>query len=210
MSKQKDMQQLDDVYAAQSTEQIAATYDDWAGDYDSNMLQAGYRHPMVCLGLLTRYVPVDAGPVLDAGQGTGLVGEWLKILGYGEVAGFDVSDGMIAVSREKGVYDDLRKATLGDGLPYESNYFAGCVCAGVFTIGHAGPEGLDELLRVVKAGGHVVATVKDKLYEEGFSQYLERRIQEGHCRVAEMTPSYVSVPGQTGHSTSRALAIEVI
>lgn len=210
MSQGGSIKQLDEVYSAGSVEQVARTYDDWAADYDSSMLKAGYRHPMICLGLLTRYVPADAGPVLDAGQGTGLVGEWLKVLGYGEVAGFDVSEGMLEVARRKGVYDDLRKAALGEGLPYDAGSFAACVCAGVFTIGHAGAEGLDDLLRVVRPGGTVVVTVKDQLYESDFGPHLEDLIAAGRCRRIEMTPSYVSVPGQQGHSTSRALALEVL
>jgi predicted TPR repeat methyltransferase len=210
MSNDNQIGQLNDVYKSNSVEDIANTYDNWAKDYDSSMLQAGYRHPMICIGLLTRYVPADSGAILDAGQGTGLVGEWLKILGYSEAAGFDVSEGMLEVARSRGVYDDLRRAALGERLPYEDGRFAACVSAGVFTIGHAKPEGVDELLRVVRPGGHLVLTVKDKLYEESFEDYLDKLVTAGRCKVVEMTPSYISVPGQEGHSTSRALVLKVL
>lgn len=209
MNNTNQVDQLNDVYSAKSLEQIAETYDQWAKDYDSSMLQAGYRHPMICVGLLTRYVPADAGAILDAGQGTGLVGEWLKILGYRKTAGFDVSEGMLERARARQVYDDLRKAALGERLPYDDGRFAACVCAGVFTIGHADPHGLDDLLRVVRPGGHLVLTVKDKLFEDGFEAHLDELVQAGRCRVVEMTPSYLSMPNQEGQSTSRALVLEV-
>lgn len=210
MSDAPQVDSLHDVYSAESPDKLTKTYDDWSKRYDSDMLQAGYRHPMICIGLLARYVPAQAGAVLDAGVGTGLLGEWLKILGYGEVAGFDLSTGMLEVARSKQAYDDLRQAELGKRLPYDDGRFAAAVCAGVFTIAHARPEGLDDLLRVVRRGGHVVLTVKDKLYEEGFERHLETLISAGRCRLAEMTPSYLSMPNQEGQSTSRALVLEVL
>ncbi|MEX0759588.1 MAG: class I SAM-dependent methyltransferase [Tistlia sp.] len=200
---------LNDVYSAGSPDDLTKTYDGWAEDYDSDMLKAGYRHPMICIGLLARHVPVAAGGIVDAGVGTGLIGEWLKILGYRQVEGFDLSEGMLAVAARKQAYDDLRQAALGERLPYADGQFAAAVCAGVFTIAHASPEGLDELLRIVKPGGHVVLTVKDKLYEEAFEAHLDRLVQAGRCRLVEMTPSYLSMPNQEGQSTSRALVLEV-
>ena len=54
-----------------------------------------------------------AAPVLDAGAGTGLVGEWLGILGYPEVEALDISEGMLAVARAKGVYRALHVGCAG-------------------------------------------------------------------------------------------------
>ncbi len=209
MPAAEQVDSLNDVYSAESPDSLAKTYDDWARDYDSDMLKAGYRHPMIAIGLITRYVPKGAGAVIDAGVGTGLIGEWLKILGYERVCGFDLSTGMLEVAGAKQAYDDLRQAALGERLPYKDGEFAAAVCAGVFTIAHAAPEGLDELLRIVQPGGHVVLTVKDKLYEEAFERHLQGLIDAGRCRIAEMTPSYLSMPNQEGQSTSRALALEV-
>jgi predicted TPR repeat methyltransferase len=91
--------QLDAVYAAKSVEEIARTYDDWAESYDGEMARVGYRHPAICLALLARHLPRGAGPVLDAGAGTGLIGEWLEILGFPAAEALDVSEGMLAVAR---------------------------------------------------------------------------------------------------------------
>ncbi len=209
MNEASQNERLGEVYSADSVAEVARIYDDWAKDYDFHMLQAGYRHPAICVALLTRYVPADAGAVLDAGQGTGAVGEWLKILGYREIAGFDASEGMLREATRRGVYDDLRQAVLGAPLPYDDGRFAACLCAGVFTLGHAPAEGLDELLRVVRPGGHLVVTVKDKLFAESFAARLERLVAGGRCRVLESTSSYISMPNERDQSTSRALVLQV-
>ena len=92
---------LDAVYAATSAAEIARTYDAWAATYDAEMAALGYRHPTICLALLARHLP-PGGPVLDAGAGTGLLGEWLKLTGYAPVEGVDLSPGMLAVAAAQG------------------------------------------------------------------------------------------------------------
>ncbi|HRO10850.1 class I SAM-dependent methyltransferase [Amaricoccus sp.] len=197
---------LDAVYAATTTAEIARTYDAWAATYDAEMAALGYRHPTVCLALLARHLP-PTGPILDAGAGTGLLGEWLKIIGYASVEAIDLSPGMLAVAAAKGVYDRLLQADLTRRLPFEDARFAGCVCAGVFTTGHVGPEGLDELLRVVRPGGILVLTVKDKTWQSGFSARIEALAGEGRVAPLDATPPYSSMPGRPGNDPSRSLVL---
>ncbi|SPH18458.1 Malonyl-[acyl-carrier protein] O-methyltransferase [Defluviimonas aquaemixtae] len=193
------------VYDARSPDEIAALYDDWAASYDFEMARAGYRHPAICLALLARHLPRGAAPLLDAGAGTGLLGEWLGIAGYPEVEALDISEGMLRVARAKGVYRRLRCAALGQPLPFPDAHFAGVVSAGVFTSGHVGPEGLDELIRICRPGGTIVLTVKTTLWESGFST----RVADFGTAVEmlELTDPYVSMPGEAGTIPSRALAL---
>lgn len=195
------------VYQAKRPEEIAALYDGWAETYDAEMAAAGYRHPSICLALLSRHLAPGAGPVLDAGAGTGVLGAWLGVMGYSPVEGLDISPGMLAVAARKGGYARLRQLALGGPLPYADGYFAGVVSAGVFTTGHVGAEGLDELLRICAPGGAVVLTVKDTLWQGGFAARIEELAAQGVVARAEETQPYVSMPGEAGTVPSRGLAL---
>ena len=159
--------QLDAVYAARAprrsrgptTTGPRATTARWRGSATGTRRSA-WRS-------LARHLPRGAGPVLDAGAGTGLIGEWLEILGFPEAEALDVSEGMLAVAGRKAVYARLHRAALGQPLPFADGAFAAAVSAGVFTTGHVGAEGLDELLRVVRPGGVLVLTVKDSSGRRG-------------------------------------------
>lgn len=193
------------VYGATGAEEVAALYDRWAGSYEAEMAQAGYRHPTICAALIARHVARGAAPLLDAGAGTGLLGEWLGILGYPHVEALDISEGMLAVARAKGVYAATHRLALGSPLPFADGAFAGIVSAGVFTTGHVGPEGLDELVRICRPGGAIVLTVKTTLWHAGFAARIEALAPQ--VETVEATAPYVSMPGETGTVPSLAVVL---
>ncbi|RGP35757.1 class I SAM-dependent DNA methyltransferase [Pseudotabrizicola alkalilacus] len=195
---------LGKVYEAQAPEQVAAAYDAWAASYDAEMAAAGYRHPSIGCALLARQAPRGAGPVLDAGCGTGLLGDWLGILGFAPVEGLDLSTGMLAVARAKGSYARLHQLALGQPLPFADGAFAAVISTGVFTTGHVGAEALPELIRITRSGGPLVLTVKTTLWEDGFATALHSM---AGVRVVETTAPYVSMPGEAGTIPSLAVVI---
>ena len=198
---------LGKVYSATRPEEVAALYDGWADTYDADMAVNGYRHPSISLALLARHLPRGAAPVLDAGCGTGLVGEWLGIIGYFDVEGLDLSTGMLARAKAKGVYTKLHNLALGGPLPFPDGHFAGIVSAGVFTTGHVGAEGLDELIRACRKGGVIVLTVKNTLWDDGFAARIAELEAQGVVSRAEETEPYVSMPGEVGTVPSRGLVL---
>jgi predicted TPR repeat methyltransferase len=193
------------VYGAGSPEAIAAAYDAWAAEYDAEMAARGYRHPSVCLGLLARHLPKGAGPILDAGAGTGLIGDWLPILGYPPATGVDISAGMLAVARAKGRYAVLVVAALGAPLPFADGAFAAVVSTGVFTTGHVGAEAFAELRRVTRAGGVWVMSVKESLWQGAVGAAVAA--EGSGLSVIEATDPYISMPGEAGTSPSRAVVL---
>ena len=207
MAEQGHEGTLGAVYAAKRPEDVAALYDGWAATYDAEMARAGYRHPSICLALLARHLPRGAAPLLDAGAGTGLIGEWLSIVGYPHVEALDISEGMLAVAARKGAYRALHRLTLGGPLPFPDGHFAAVVSAGVFTTGHVGAEGLDELVRICSGGGAIVLTIKDSLWEGGFATRIAEFSAHGMLSIAEQTEPYVSMPGEAGTTPSRCLAL---
>ena len=109
---------LEGVYHAKTQHDLIALYDGWADTYDADMQGIGYVHPAVIAGLVGRYVPDKSDPVFDAGVGTGTVGKILAILGYGNLIGVDMSEGMLARARARKIYAELRNRVLGEPLDF--------------------------------------------------------------------------------------------
>ncbi len=197
------------VYGAKRPEEIASLYDRWAETFDAEMSAAGYRHPTICLALPARYLPRGAQPLLDAGAGTGLIGEWLAIMGYPRVEALDISAGMLAIAAKKDVYCALHQLAMGSALPFADGAYAGIISAGVFTLGHVGAEGLDELIRICRPGGVIVLRVKDTLWMAEFAAHVAALEVKGHITRAEQTAPYLSMPGEAGTGPSRGLVLRV-
>jgi predicted TPR repeat methyltransferase len=193
------------VYEARDAGDVAALYDKWAESYDAEMAQSGYRHPSICLALLARHLSKGAAPLLDAGAGTGLIGQWLKIIGYPEVEALDISEGMLAVAQSKGCYSAFHVAALGGALPFAEGQFAGIISSGVFTSGHVGVEGLDGLVRACRKGGVIVLTVKGSLWEQGFAAHVTA---DSRLSVVEVTEPYISMPGDAATTPSLGVVLQ--
>jgi SAM-dependent methyltransferase len=200
---------LSAAYAAKRPDEVAAVYDGWAETYDADMSAAGYRHPTICLALLARHLARGAEPVLDAGAGTGLIGEWLAITGYPRIEALDISQGMLDKAAAKGVYSALHRLALGGPLPFADGAYAGIVSAGVFTSGHVGVEGLDELIRICRSGGVIVLTVKNTLWQAGFADRIAALETQGRITRLEETRPYASMPGEGDTVPSRGLVLRV-
>ena len=109
--------------------------------------------------------------VLDAGAGTGLVGLALAEHGFQNLTAMDLSEGMLKEARNKNVYKSFDQMTLGEHLDYETNSFDAVITVGVMTLGHAGPESFDELIRITKPQGYIVFTIRTDVYlENGFKE----------------------------------------
>ena len=199
---------LGDAYGAQSAAELAAVYDRWSDSYDEYMDGVGYRHPAVCVALLARHVPPGNVRVLDAGVGTGIVGELLAIVGYHAIDGIDISQGMLGKAAEKSLYADLRVADINQPLALAQDIYHAVISSGVFTTGHVGSEGLGQLLAVCEAGGHVVITVKTGVWQDDVQPYLHALARDGKVRIIDQTYPYVSMPGDPNTIPSLAVVIE--
>ena len=152
-SEKARTERIQRVYASKDYGELTSEYDGWASEYDADLKTLGFSAPRAGAELLAKYVADKGEKVLDAGAGTGMVGEELAGQGFKRITALDMSPGMLTTANEKGVYEELVVGELGEPLPFETDGFAGTTCIGVLTIGHAPPEALDELVRVTKAGG---------------------------------------------------------
>jgi SAM-dependent methyltransferase len=188
-------QRLETVYHADSREALAKTYDDWAANYDADMQGIGYIHPAIMAGLVSRYVKSPAAAILDAGVGTGTIGQLLAILGYTNLLGIDMSEGMLAKAAARNIYAGLRKGVLGETLDFKTASIDCIVSTGTFTTGHAPASAFDELTRITKPGGHLIFTVGTIVWEEaGFKTKLDELEKSGLVAKTELTPIYHPMP----------------
>ena len=208
MSRGQRPGELSEVYAARSSAKIAEIYDRWSSTYDEYMEKVGYRHPAICVSLFSRYVPTGEGPLLDAGAGTGLIGELMQLIGYGHIDGMDISEGMLAVARGKDIYSELHIADMTRQLDLPRSHYRGIISCGVFTTGHVGVEGLLPLIDVCMPGGHIVSTVKASIWNDGFASSVQELSDSGKVRLIEQTDPYVSMPGDQGTIPGVAIVLE--
>lgn len=140
--------------------EVRNIYDRWASSYDAELRDdAGYLVPGILVDVLTRLAPSDA-EVLDAGAGTGLVGELLHKRGYTNLVAMDISAKMLEEANAKGVYRSLLQQTLGQSLDIPSSTFDAVIAVGVFGPTHAPARSFDELIRVTRSGGHIVFSMR--------------------------------------------------
>jgi predicted TPR repeat methyltransferase len=201
---------LEKVYNAQNNEELAEGYDAWAEEYDRDLASFGYTLPSIITGIIARYVATDSGTILDAGAGTGILGETMSILGYKDIVGLDISPGMLEVAHKKGVYNSLRKMTLGESLDFHDNTFSATVSMGTFTEGHAPPESFDELIRATKPGGHIIFSIRADVYlEQGFKEKQEALEKEGKWGLIEATDPFLGMPLESSEIFNRIFAYRV-
>lgn len=120
------------VYGAKNNRELGERYDEWANEYDKDLREEfDWIAPRVTVALFGKYVAPDAR-VLDAGVGTGLVGECLIDAGYRQLHGIDLSVGMLDAARCKAIYRELRQMTLGEPLDFADDTFDAVISVGVF------------------------------------------------------------------------------
>ena len=86
---------------AHDDDAVRCEYNDWAPSYDADHQDFGGTLLTHFVGMFCRHVPRDVTPILDAGAGTGRLGETLSLHGYGGIVCIDLSQGMLDVAKAK-------------------------------------------------------------------------------------------------------------
>ena len=182
------------VYSSKNAQELAERYDDWAKQYDGDLPPENYLCPELTVDALAKHVTQDA-KILDAGAGTGLVGQVLHQRGYTHLEAMDLSIGMLEEARKKNVYAGLHQGILGTPLDFPADLFDAVVSVGTFTIGHAPSSGFDELIRITKPGGHIIFTIRPDYYETSdFKDKLPALETEGKWTLVETGEPFQNHP----------------
>ncbi len=195
MEKQNKIEWL---FSSRNKEELAERYAQWAKDYDVELERDfEWRGPQRTAELFIRYVPKEAR-ILDAGAGTGLMGEVLLKLGYDNLVAMDLSEAMLEEAQKKNVYREFRQMVMGEPLAFATDSFDAVVSAGVLTVGHAPASSFDELVRTTRPGGHILFTLRTDVYEDrGFKEKQTTLEAEGKwklVKVSEKTPLLLKEP----------------
>jgi len=183
------------IYSSRDNRELAERYDQWAKDYEADLEQGfGYLGPQYATELFTRYVPREAR-ILDAGAGTGLVGELLARQGYSNLVAIDLSQGMLEEAGKKNLYQELQQMVMGEPLAFDTGSFDAVISVGVLTVGHAPASSLDELVRITRPGGHIVFTLRPDVYQNnGFKEKQLALESAGRWKLVELSDKLQTLP----------------
>jgi predicted TPR repeat methyltransferase len=195
-----DNQTLEKVYTAKNHEELMDAYKDWAADYDTDTVgRFGYVAHIASADALDNALETKDAYILDAGCGTGLVGEELAKKGYGNMDALDYSRGMLEESERKKIYRRHIQADLSKPLDMEENCYDAVVCTGTFTYGHVNATAFDELIRITRPGGVICFTIREGAYEDyGYRPHMIALEQERAWELISMyDTAYLKKEGVT-------------
>ncbi|KAF9886743.1 Williams Beuren syndrome chromosome region 27 [Aspergillus nanangensis] len=196
---------FEQAYALSGTSEAQTLYNEWAGAYDKDLDATGYASPRRGVEAVIKNLS-SASPdqlkILDAGCGTGLVGVSLaqsSLVGRFVLDGVDLSAGMLAVARTKGMYQGLETANLNERIDKLDGSYDVVLCVGTLTKGHVGPKVLAEFARLTAPSGLIVATVLDEVYETGgFKAEIEQLRDGGAVQIVSTEEFGVLEEANTG------------
>jgi ubiquinone/menaquinone biosynthesis C-methylase UbiE len=151
-----------------STKQL---YSEWATKYSNDTRAMGYTMPEQVSSALKDnniIIPNKKIKLFDAGCADGLSGLALRrstSCDTTKLIGGDITPAMLDIARTRNCYDELHVINLNQPLSkFENNTFDIITCVGTMT--YVNPDGpcLNEFIRIVKNGGHIIYTNRtDKL-----------------------------------------------
>lgn len=156
------------MYTATDPAKLLAVYREWAPRYDADCAGTwGYAAPSALASLLARLQPNRSMAVLDAGAGTGQVGQELAMHGFDNLIAADFSEDMLRVAAEKECYTQLHCVDLKDPAAFLGQQFDTIVSVGTITPNHveSGAVLLD-WYRWLKPGGLMCLSIRSDFWME--------------------------------------------
>ena len=172
-------------------------YAKWAASYDADVATEAYAAPTICIDLLLKNLhhlnqSNEKLAFLDAGCGTGLIGQVLQHSDLEvefELNGFDLSPEMVSKAAETQAYAQL-SGNIDMNQPFTQlgkKRYDVVFCCGVFTLGHVPPQSLKHLFEITRPGGLVITSTRTRYYEKsGYQSVSDQFMQEGAVQLVEI------------------------
>lgn len=182
-----DENPLDAIYTEGAVADTAGLYDDWSEKYEADLKAIGYAAADRCAAALANADPSRASPVVDLGCGTGLSGVAFKAAGFAQIDGYDFSDGMLALARQKNCYREIVHTDLSQPYAVPDKGYRHAALVGVLHHSHAPPEAISGALALLPKGGCVVFTLNDEtLRFPEYTDYIDALVTAGEVEIASM------------------------
>lgn len=172
---------------------MQSRYDDWAENYDADLTAAeAYMAPAKSVAVFKEWVSTEAR-ILDAGCGTGFVGEELAGAGFSALDGLDYSQGMLDQAAAKKVYQRLMQADLNQPLDLPDHSYDAVVQVGSTL--HVDGSCFREFARILKPGGYLVFCGWDRVFDEGgFRRNVDALEREGQLKEVSVSEPFKPLP----------------
>ena len=175
---QKDIVHKVPLHTLKSTDEVRDLYDDWSKNdkYNQDMIDWEYSGPGEVVSAFLPHAQNKDIKILDAGCGSGLVGEELSKEGYSIIHGADIAAKLMN-SIPAGIYQELHNIDLNKPINFTDDFFDAVLCVGTFTFGHVKAKALIEFTRIVKSGGIIGFTINEGVFlDHGFKSELDHLV----------------------------------
>ena len=175
---QKDIVHKVPLHTLKSTDEVRDLYDDWSKNdkYNQDMIDWEYSGPREVVSAFLPHASNKGIKILDAGCGSGLVGEELSKEGYSIIHGADIAAKLMN-SIPAGIYHELHNIDLNKPINFTDDFFDAVLCVGTFTFGHVKAKALSEFTRIVKSGGIIGFTINEGVFlDHGFKSELDHLV----------------------------------
>ena len=175
---QKDIVHKVPLHTLKSTDEVRDLYDDWSKNdkYNQDMIDWEYSGPREVVSAFLPHASRKGIKILDAGCGSGLVGEELSKEGYSIIHGADIAAKLMN-SIPAGIYQELQNIDLNKPINFTDDFFDAVLCVGTFTFGHVKAKALIEFTRIVKSGGIIGFTINEGVFlDHGFKSKLDHLV----------------------------------
>ena len=175
---QKDIVHKVPLHTLKSTDEVRDLYDDWSKNdqYNQDMIDWEYSGPKEVVSAFLPHASRKGIKILDAGCGSGLVGEELSKEGYSIIHGADIAAKLMN-SIPAGIYHELHNIDLNKPINFTDDFFDAVLCVGTFTFGHVKAKALSEFTRIVKSGGIIGFTINEGVFlDHGFKSELDHLV----------------------------------
>ena len=175
---QKDIVHKVPLHTLKSTDEVRDLYDDWSKNdkYNQDMIDWEYSGPREVVSAFLPHASRKGIKILDAGCGSGLVGEELSKEGYSIIHGADIAAKLMN-SIPAGIYQELHNIDLNKPINFTDDFFDAVLCVGTFTFGHVKAKALSEFTRIVKSGGIIGFTINEGVFlDHGFKSELDHLV----------------------------------